>query len=333
MTNILAIETSCDETSIAIIKNGCEVLSNVVSSQIKQHQKYGGVVPELASRMHTEIIHTLLQSVVDSKEALKNIDAIAVTYGPGLEGSLLIGLTLAKTLAYVLKLPLIGVNHLIGHIYANFLEQTPPPFPFICLIVSGGHTQLVLVRDHLKFELIGTTRDDSAGEAFDKIAKFLGLAYPGGPEIEKMAIEGNPLAYNLPIALKNEGFDFSFSGLKTACIQKINLMKKENQEINLADFTASFQKTVTDTLLLKTKKALDYFKINNLALAGGVIANSYLRNAFQKEFSSPQYNLTMPKIKYTTDNSAMIGSAGYYYLKNNIIADFNLKVEPNLKIC
>lgn len=333
MTIILGIETSCDETSIAILKNGNQILSNIISTQINVHKKFGGVVPEIASRMHTEKIHFLLDSAF--KEANLNysdLSSIAVTYGPGLEGSLLIGLSLAKTLAYLLKVPLIGVNHLMGHIYANFLNHHVPKFPFIVLIVSGGHTQLVLVKDYLEFIILGSTKDDAAGEAFDKVAKYLGLPYPGGPIIEKMAKEGNPMAFPFPIGLKNDGLDFSFSGLKTAVIQKINNLKKQGINFSINDVAASFQKAVIDALLLKSLRALKQYKITNFALSGGVAANKTLRDYFINELANNGVQVFMPEIKFATDNAAMIAAAGFVLFDNKKFADFSLKVKPNLSL-
>jgi len=334
MTIILGIETSCDETSIAILKDGNQILSNIVSTQINVHKRFGGVVPEIASRMHTEKIHFLLESAF--KEANLNysdLSSIAVTYGPGLEGSLLIGLSLAKTLAYLLKVPLIGVNHLMGHIYANFLNHHVPKFPFIVLIVSGGHTQLVLVKDYLEFVILGSTKDDAAGEAFDKVAKYLGLPYPGGPIIEKMAKEGNPRAFPFPIGLKNEGLDFSFSGLKTAVIQKINNLKKQAINFSINDVAASFQKAVIDALLLKSLRALKQYKITNFALSGGVAANKTLRDFFINELMNNGVQVFMPETKFATDNAAMIAAAGFVLFDNKKFANFSLKVKPNLSLC
>jgi N6-L-threonylcarbamoyladenine synthase len=329
---ILAIETSCDDTSVAILKGGNKILSNLVSSQIKVHSKYGGVVPEIASRMHAEKIHFLLDKALEEADLkLKDIDAFAVTYGPGLEGALLIGLSTAKTLAYLLKKPLIAVNHLHGHIFANFINNELLN-SFICLIVSGGHTQLLLVKDLFEIEILGQTRDDAAGEAFDKIARYLGLGYPGGPIIEELSLAGSDKAFNFPRAMLKQGYEFSFSGLKTAVIQQIHKLKAQNQEINIPNICASFQRAVIDILVFKAIKACKEHNISNLVLSGGVIANSALREAFQKETDKNGLELCLPEIKFCTDNAAMIGVAGYFQYKKFGANSYDTTVNPQAKV-
>lgn len=331
--NILAIETSCDETSVAIVQNGNKVLSNLISSQIKVHQNYGGVVPEIASRMHVEKMNLLIEKAfLESKLTLNDIQAVAVTYGPGLEGSLLVGVVAAKTIAALKKISLIGVNHLHGHIYANFLLPKPPKFPFIALIVSGGHTQLVLVQKHFQFKVLGSTRDDAAGESFDKIARFLELGYPGGPIIEKKAHIGSDKAFKFPQAMKKIGYEFSFSGLKTAVIQEITRLKKEKISFKIEDVCASFQKAVIDILILKAIKACQDHHINQLVLCGGVTANQTLRNAFEKSCSEVGIQCFVPPLDFCTDNAGMIGAAAHYMYKTKKGINSNIKVNPNLEI-
>jgi N6-L-threonylcarbamoyladenine synthase len=331
---ILAIETSCDETSVAILENGTKVLANLISSQVKAHAKYGGVVPELASRMHTENIHTLLDKALDTANLeLSDIDACAVTYGPGLEGALLVGLSTAKTLAHLLNIPLIPVNHLHGHIYANFLNDSPPAFPFICMIVSGGHTMLTLVKDHFNIEILGQTRDDAAGEAFDKVARYLELGYPGGPIVEQEAENGNEKAYLFPKPMLKQGFEFSFSGLKTAVIQTIQSERKQNKNINTADVCASFQKSVIDTLSYKAFLACKKFNISKLVLSGGVTANSKLRETFELESEKKDIQIFVPEKQHCTDNAAMIGAAAYYFSQNHDINNYKrILTDPNARI-
>ena len=302
-TYILGIETSCDETSVAIVKNGREVLSNVINSQIKIHEKYGGVVPEIASRCHVEAINTVVQkSLKESNVKLDEIDAIACTYGPGLVGALLVGVSYAKALSYALKKPLIAVNHIQGHIAANYVTHKELEPPFLCLIISGGHTHLVHIKDYTEFNVLGKTRDDAIGEAFDKVARGIVLRYQGGPKVDKLAKEGIP---DIKLPQTNlDNLDFSFSGIKTAII---NLMY-HHPETNKANLCASFEKDVTEILTKNTLKAAQNLNIKTIALAGGVSANSYIRNEFEK-LKKMDYKIYYPEITLCTDNAAMIAAA------------------------
>lgn len=324
---ILGIESSCDETSVSIVKNGREVLSNVINTQISIHELYGGVVPEIASRNHVENISPVMKEAL--KEAnikIDDIDAVACTYGPGLVGALLVGVSYAKALSYAANKPLIGVNHIQGHIAANYITYKDLKPPFLTLLISGGNTQLVLVKDYTEFEILGKTKDDAVGEAFDKIARVIGLGYPGGPKMDKLAKEGIP-NIELP-KVHVEGLNFSFSGLKTAII---NLHHK-NPNINKADLAASFEKDVAEILLKNTKMAVKETNINKIALAGGVSANSYIRKAFKELEEKEKIQVYYPELKLCTDNAAMIASAGYYnYLKNNF-SNLDLNAVPNLKL-
>ena len=324
---ILGIESSCDETSVAIVKNGREVLSNVINTQISIHELYGGVVPEIASRNHVENISPVMKEAL--KEAnikIDDVDGIACTYGPGLVGALLVGVSYAKALSYAANKPLIGVNHIQGHIAANYITYKDLKPPFLTLLISGGNTQLVLVKDYTKFEILGKTRDDAVGEAFDKIARVIGLGYPGGPKMDKLAQEGTPNIVLPKVHI--DGLDFSFSGLKTAII---NLHHKA-PDINKADLAASFEKDVAEILLENTKKAVKETNINKIALAGGVSANSYIRKAFKELEEKENIKIYYPELKLCTDNAAMIASAGYYnYLKGNF-SDLKLNAVPNLKL-
>lgn len=324
---ILGIESSCDETSVAIVKNGREVLSNVINTQISIHELYGGVVPEIASRNHVENISPVMKEAL--KEAnikIDDVDGIACTYGPGLVGALLVGVSYAKALSYAANKPLIGVNHIQGHIAANYITYKDLKPPFLTLLISGGNTQLVLVKDYTEFEILGKTRDDAVGEVFDKIARVIGLGYPGGPKMDKLAQDGTP-NIDLP-KVHIEGLDFSFSGLKTAII---NLHHK-TPDINKADLAASFEKDVAEILLDNTKKAVKATNINKIALAGGVSANSYIRKAFKELEEKENIEIYYPELKLCTDNAAMIASAGYYnFLKGNF-SDLKLNAVPNLKL-
>lgn len=331
---ILAIESSCDETAAAVVKNGRKVLSNVIASQIDIHTLYGGVVPEIASRKHMEQINQVVdKAMADAGVDFDAIDAIAVTYGPGLVGALLVGVAFAKALAYAKNKPLVGVHHIEGHISANYIENADLEPPFMCLVVSGGHTHLVAVNDYGKYEIIGRTRDDAAGEAFDKVARAVGLGYPGGPKIDKLAKEGNPDAIEFPRA-KVEGapFDFSFSGLKSAVLNYINGCEMKHMEFNRADVVASFQKSVTDSLVTRAIAAAKEKGMNKLALAGGVAANSALKAAVEEACKENDIRYYKISPVYCTDNAAMIGAAGYYEYINGVSDDLSLNAIPNLKI-
>lgn len=323
----LAIETSCDETSVAIVKNGREVLSNVISTQIDIHKKYGGVVPEIASRNHVEnITYVVEESIEKANIKLKDVDIIGCTYGPGLVGALLVGLSTAKAMAYALKKPLVGVHHIEGHIAANYITHKELTPPYLCLVVSGGHSHLVYVEDYTKFEVLGKTRDDAVGEAFDKVSRAIGLGYPGGPIIDKMAKEGKP-TYKLP-RTHFENLDFSFSGVKTAVL---NLINKE-KNLNANDLCASFEEAVTDVLVENVLKAVEKLKVSKIAIAGGVSANTYLRDRMQKIGSIHNLKVYYPELILCTDNAAMIGSAAYYNFLNGKISNMDLNAVPNLKI-
>ena len=324
---IMGIESSCDETSVAIVKNGREVLSNVINSQIKIHEEYGGVVPEIASRCHTEVINQIMkESLKEANISLDDVDAIAVTQGPGLVGALLVGVSYAKGLSFVTGKPLVPVNHIEGHIAGNYLSHSELKPPFLCLIVSGGHTHLVKVDDYNKFEILGKTRDDAIGEAFDKVARVVGLGYPGGPKVDNLAKEGSP-TINLPIT-HFDNLDFSFSGIKTAVI---NLNHKD-PNINKADLCASFEKAVTEMLLSNVKKAIKQYGENKIVIAGGVSRNTYIRKEFDKLEDELGIKVYYPEPILCTDNAAMIAAAGYYDYINGKRADLKLNAIPNLKI-
>lgn len=329
---ILAIESSCDETSVSIIKNGSVEIGTVVLSQMDIHANYGGVVPEIASRMHIENITLVLEECLNKCGLnMNDIDAIAVTYGPGLIGSLLIGLQAAKTLSLIYNKPLIPVHHIAGHIYANNLVK-PMEFPLIALVVSGGHTELIYMRDHYSFERIGGTLDDAVGEAYDKVARVMGLDYPGGPLVDRLAHEGID-TYNLPIPLDDDSYNFSFSGLKSAVINLVHNELQRGNKIIVENLAASFQNRVVDILVKKTMRAMKEYGVNNLIVAGGVSANKGLRDKISEECNKSNYNLIIPDIKYCTDNAAMIGAAGYYAYKSGKVADLNLvaKASDSLK--
>jgi N6-L-threonylcarbamoyladenine synthase len=329
---LLAIETSCDETSVALLKNQ-KLVAQKISSQISIHAPFGGVVPELASRNHCEILNLLIEDILSAaKITFQDLNICAVTYGPGLEGSLLVGIAAAKTISHLLKIPLIPINHLHGHIYANFLSNPTLTFPAICLIVSGGHTSLVKINHHFDFEVIGQTRDDAAGEAFDKIAKYLGLSYPGGPIIEKQAYNGQAHKYKFPKPILKNGFEFSFSGLKTAVIQTVRSLKHEKTSFKTEDICASFQQTVIDVLTYKTIKACQTFNIGTILLSGGVCANQSLRKAFQAKALQHSLKLFIPEPIHCTDNAAMIGMTAYYYYQKISKNPPSFSVSPNLKI-
>ena len=331
---ILAIESSCDETSAAVVLNGREILSNVIASQISTHEQYGGVVPEVASRMHIEAISGVVEeALLKANITLEKIDAIGVTYGPGLVGALLVGLQFAKGLAFASKKPLVGVNHIEGHICANYIQHKDLKPPFISLVVSGGHTFIVHVKDYGIYEVIGQTRDDAAGEAYDKVARALGLGYPGGPKIDKLAKEGNPKAITFPKAnFHEETLDFSFSGVKSAVLNYLNKCNMQNIEINKADVAASFQQAVVDVLkdnvLLTCKKK----NIDTIAIAGGVASNSTLRETLINEAGKKGIKVLFPTPILCTDNAAMMGSAAYFNFINGKVNDLNLNAKPNLKL-
>jgi N6-L-threonylcarbamoyladenine synthase len=331
---ILAIETSCDETAAAVVANGKEIISNIVSSQVNLHRKFGGVVPEIASRKHLELINPIILEVLNEAEVnFNDLSAIAVTLGPGLVGALLIGLSTAKALAYTNNLPLVGVNHLEGHIFANFLEHKDLEPPFICLIVSGGHTTLILVKDIGDYEIMGETLDDAAGEAFDKIAGFLELGYPGGPIIDNLAREGNSQAVSFPRAmLHTKDFDFSLSGLKTAVLNYVAHMKNENKPLEIPDLCASFQAAVIDVLVSKSIRAAKEREVEKIVLAGGVAANKALRDQFKAFSQKENFKLYYPSVALCTDNAAMIGCAGYYRFKAGERLSLDAYPDPNLKL-
>ena len=331
---ILAIESSCDETSAAVVKDGREVLSNIIASQIDTHTKYGGVVPEVASRMHIEVVDAVVKSALEEANmTLEQIDAIGVTYGPGLVGALLVGLQYAKGLSLASKKPLVGVNHIEGHICANYIQHKDLKPPFVSLVVSGGHTFIVHVKDYGKYEVIGQTRDDAVGEAFDKVARAIGLGYPGGPKIDKISKEGNKNAIEFPKAkFHDDTLDFSFSGVKSAVLNYINKCKMKDIEINVADVAASFQKVVVDVLKENVFLTCERRNINKIAIAGGVASNSTLREELMKEGKKKGVEILFPDRILCTDNAAMIGSAAYYeFIKGNI-AKLDLNAKPNLKL-
>ncbi len=331
---ILAIESSCDETAASVVKNGRTVLSNIISSQIALHTLYGGVVPEIASRKHIEKINQVIEAALnEADKTLDDINAIGVTYGPGLVGSLLVGVAEAKAIAFAKKIPLVPVHHIEGHIAANYIENLDLEPPFICLIVSGGHTHLVVVKDYGEFDIIGRTRDDAAGEAFDKVARAIGLGYPGGPKIDKVSKNGNKHAIEFPRA-KIEGapFDFSFSGLKSAVLNYINHAHMLSEEINQADLAASFQNAVVESLVTRAIMVTKEYGYDKLAIAGGVASNSALRQSLKEACDRENIKLYYPSPIFCTDNAAMIGVASYYeYLKGNF-AGLDLNAIPNLKL-
>lgn len=331
---ILAIESSCDETAAAVVVNGRDVRSNVISTQIPLHTLYGGVVPEIASRKHIERINQVIeQALSDADETLDTIDAIAVTYGPGLVGALLVGVAEAKAIAFASKKPLIGVHHIEGHISANYIENKDLEPPFLCLVVSGGHTHLVRVCDYGKYEILGRTRDDAAGEAFDKVARAIGLGYPGGPKIEKAAHDGNPQAITFTRPKVSDGvYDFSFSGLKSAVLNYINGAQMKGETVNEADIAASFQQTVIDTLCSHASMALDEFAMDKFAIAGGVASNQTLRAAMEEMCQKKGVKFYHPSPILCTDNAAMIGAAAYYEYLAGKRDGWDLNAVPNLKL-
>ncbi len=331
---ILAIESSCDETAAAVVKNGREVLSNVIFSQIDLHTLYGGVVPEIASRKHIEKINQVIEeALVKAGVTLKEIDGIAVTYGPGLVGALLVGVSAAKAISFATGIPLVGVHHIEGHISANFIENKELEPPFVCLVVSGGHSHLVVVRDYGEYEIIGRTRDDAAGEAFDKVARAIGLGYPGGPKIDKLAKEGNPDAIRFPRAKVEESeYDFSFSGLKSAVLNYLNGCQMKGEKVVEADVAASFQKAVIDVLVDHSIHAVKKYGFDKFAIAGGVASNSSLREAFEHRCKQEKIEFYHPSPIYCTDNAAMIGVAGYYEYVKGVRSGLDLNAVPNLRL-
>lgn len=331
---ILAIESSCDETAAAVVRNGREVLSNIIYSQIALHTIYGGVVPEIASRKHIEKINQVVQAALDQAgKKLEDITAVAVTCGPGLVGPLLIGVSFAKALCFAGALPLIGVHHIEGHISANYIEHSELEPPFVCLVASGGHSHLVLVKDYGAYEVIGRTRDDAAGEAFDKVARAIGLGYPGGPKIDKVSREGNPEAIHFPRAkVVESAYDFSFSGLKSAVLNYLNGCRMKGEEVNQADVAASFQKAVVDVLVEHSMAAVREYGFRKFAIAGGVASNSSLREAFAEACGREGIEFYHPSPVFCTDNAAMIGVAGYYEYQKGVRHHFDLNAVPNLKL-
>ena len=323
----LGIESSCDETSVAVVKNGREVLSNIIDTQIPIHEKYGGVVPEIASRNHVEAISRVTKlALKEAKVEFKDIDAVTPTYGPGLVGALLVGVSYAKALSFAIEKPLVGVNHIQGHIAANYLTYKDLKPPFLCLLISGGNTQIVLVKDYTEFEVLGKTRDDAIGEAFDKVARVVGLDYPGGPKVDKLAKEGNS-TIKLPKTHFENSLDFSFSGIKTAVIN----INHNTKDINKADLCASFEKTVTEVLIENVEEAIKQTGMKSLAIAGGVSANCFIRNEILK-LQSDNLKIYMPDLKLCTDNAAMIASAGYYNFINGKRDELDLNAVPSLKL-
>lgn len=330
---ILGIESSCDETAAAVVKNGREVLSNIISSQIVIHRKFGGVVPEIASRKHIENIMPVIdEALQQANVSLEDIDAVAVTYGPGLVGALLVGLSAAKSLAWATDKPLIGVNHLEGHVFANFLTDPELEPPFMALVVSGGHTALLKVTGYNSFEMLGQTRDDAAGEAFDKIARVMGLQYPGGPEIEKLALGGNPHAIEFPIAKLDSPYEFSFSGVKSAVINYLHNQEQAKREINRADVAASFQYAVVDALVQKAVKAMKDTGLKKIVLAGGVSANKTLQTTLAQAVSKVGAELVHPTPILCTDNAVMIACRGYFMYQAGIESPLDLNAVPSLKL-
>ncbi len=331
---VLAIETSCDETAASVVKNGREVLSNVIFTQIALHTVYGGVVPEIASRKHIEKINQVIEEALEQAGVtLGEITAIAVTYGPGLVGALLVGVSVAKAISFAAGIPLVGVHHINGHISANYLEYRELEPPFVCLVASGGHSHLVVARDYGEYEIIGRTRDDAAGEAFDKVARAIGLGYPGGPKIDKISREGNPDAISFPRAKVAENeYDFSFSGLKSAVLNYLNSCRMKGEPVCQADVAASFQKAVIDVLVEHSLHAVEAFGCGKFAIAGGVASNSSLREAFERECVGRRILFFSPSPSLCTDNAAMIGAAGYYEYRRGVRHGYDLNAVPNLRL-
>jgi len=331
---VLGIESSCDETAAAVTVNGTDVRSNIISSQIEIHTQYGGVVPEIASRKHVEKISSVVREALAQADAeLSEIDAVAVTNGPGLVGALLVGVSFAKALAFAKGLPLVGVHHIEGHISANFIEHKELQPPFLCLVASGGHSHLVMMKDHGEYDILGQTRDDAAGEAFDKVARAIGLGYPGGPKIDRAAQEGNADAIRFPQAkIADAVYDFSFSGLKSAVLNYLNHCECKHIPVDVPDLAASFQKAVVETLVSHTMRAAQEFHCDQIAIAGGVASNSLLRKEMQRQCGDRGYHFYRPSPILCTDNAAMISCAGYYMLQKGIRSGMDLNAEPNLPL-
>lgn len=331
---VLAIESSCDETAAAVVVNGRKVLSNIISSQIDIHKLYGGVVPEIASRKHIERINQVIQeALTEADRQLDDMDAVCVTYGPGLVGALLVGVGAAKALSYAAGKPLVGVHHIVGHISANYIANPELEPPFLCLVASGGHSHLVLVRDYGQYEILGRTRDDAAGEAFDKVARAIGLGYPGGPKIDWLSQDGDPDAIDFPRAvIDGAPYDFSFSGVKSAVLNYINGCSMKGEAYSKADVAASFQKAVVEVLVAHTMLAARDYGIDRIAIAGGVACNSALRAGMERACQRNGYSFYMPAPVLCTDNAAMIGAAGYYEFRNGIRHGLDLNAVPNLKL-
>lgn len=331
---VLGIESSCDETAAAVLKGGREVLSNIIYSQIDLHTLYGGVVPEIASRKHIDKINQVIEEALRKAEVtLKDIDAIAVTYGPGLVGALLVGVAEAKAIAFASGIPLVGVHHIEGHICANYIANPGLEPPFLCLVVSGGHTHLVNVKDYGEYEILGKTFDDAAGEAFDKVARAIGLGYPGGPKIDAVSNEGNPEAIHFPRAKVGEsGYDFSFSGLKSAVLNYLNSLEMKGEKANQADVAASFQQAVVDVLVGNSMDAVEKYGAKKFAIAGGVASNKHLRATMEKACAERGVEFYLPPPILCTDNAAMIGCAGYYEFIKGVRSDYDLNAVPNLRL-
>ncbi len=331
---ILAIETSCDETAAAVVRNGREVLSNVIYTQIAIHTEYGGVVPEIASRKHVEKINPVIrQALADADLSLDEVDAVAVTYGPGLVGPLLVGVNCAKSIAWAKGKPLVGVHHISGHISANYIEHPDLEPPYMCLVVSGGHTHLVEVTGYGEYRIIARTRDDAAGEAFDKVARAIGLGYPGGPKIDKAAREGDPYAIDFPKGkVRDSEYDFSFSGLKSAVLNHLNSCRMQGIEVNTSDIAASFQRSVVEVLCERSMEVFDKSDMDKFALAGGVASNTALRNALESALAARGAALYVPSPVYCTDNAAMIGAAAYYEYTAGVRHGYDLNAVPNLSL-
>ncbi len=331
---ILAIESSCDETAAAVVVDGRQVLSNEISTQIPIHTLYGGVVPEIASRAHTERVNQVIEAALEKADCtLDDIDGIAVTYGPGLVGALLVGVSAAKAIAFAKDIPFIGVHHIEGHISANYIQNPDLEPPFLCLVVSGGHTHLVRVKDYGDYEILGRTRDDAAGEAFDKVARSIGLGYPGGPKIEKAALEGNPDAISFPKAKVNDNaYDFSFSGLKSAVLNYLNKAKMQGEEVNPNDLAASFQKAAVGALVDHAEMAMEEYHADKMAIAGGVASNGAFRKAMEEACERHGVKFYCPSPILCTDNAAMIGAAAYYDFKNGRRDGWDLNANPSLKL-